>query len=180
MSEFARYARKKTMDRIAKLKSSEREELFITTSHDMKLPEAMTEKDFWVCWTLYYLFSKSPWADRMAFKGGTSLSKCYGLIERFSEDIDLILDWRVLGFSDIYPWEERSKTSQDKLNKEMDAKTATFLSEVFLPTLKEDFSHLLSSRMNFILRMTSHKRSALLIHVFSKTLLFFGFRKLIF
>ena len=34
------------MDRIAKLKSSEREELFITTSHDMKLPEAMTEKDF--------------------------------------------------------------------------------------------------------------------------------------
>jgi hypothetical protein len=51
------------------------------------------------------------------FKGGTSLSKAYGLIERFSEDIDLILDWRVLGGED--PLAERSVTQQNKLNDEI-------------------------------------------------------------
>lgn len=76
----------------------------------------------------------------MAFKGGTSLSKCYGLIERFSEDIDLSLDWRVLGFSASEPWTERSKTSQDRLNKDMDARTGNFLREVFLPQLEKDFT----------------------------------------
>lgn len=132
------------MDKVAKLSRSECEELFIATAYDMKLPEAMIEKDFWVCWTLEYLFHRSPWANQMAFKGGTSLSKCFGLIERFSEDIDLILDWRVLGYKISYPWEERSKTSQDRLNKEMDSKTGNFLRDVFLPRLKVEFLELLS------------------------------------
>lgn len=57
----------------------------------------MIEKDFWVCWTLDYLFHDSPWKEHLAFKGGTSLSKCFDLIHRFSEDIDLILDWRLVG-----------------------------------------------------------------------------------
>ncbi|MBN2828155.1 MAG: nucleotidyl transferase AbiEii/AbiGii toxin family protein [Tissierellales bacterium] len=54
-----------------------------------------------------------------AFKGGTSLSKVFGLIPRFSEDIDLILDWRVLGYTIAGPCEERTRTQQDKLNKEI-------------------------------------------------------------
>lgn len=55
------------------------------------------EKDLWVCYMLDYLFHRCALKDNLPFKGGTSLSKAYGLIERFSEDIDLILDWRVLG-----------------------------------------------------------------------------------
>lgn len=47
---------------------------------------------------LDYLFHRSKWKDHIAFKVGTSLSKSYGLIERFSEDIDLIPDWRVLEY----------------------------------------------------------------------------------
>jgi len=70
-------------------------------------------KDFWVCWTLDYLFQDSPWKDRMAFKGGASLSKVYRAIERFSEDIDPILYWRLLGYSEDEPWQERSPTKQD-------------------------------------------------------------------
>ncbi|MDW7656722.1 MAG: nucleotidyl transferase AbiEii/AbiGii toxin family protein [Bacillota bacterium] len=132
------------MNRIAKLSSRDREELFLATAHDIKLPEAMAEKDFWVCWVLDYLFHQSPWAKHMAFKGGTSLSKCYGLIERFSEDIDIILDWRVLGFLASEPWDGRSKTSQDKFNKDRDARTGNFLHNVLLPQLKEDFAQLLS------------------------------------
>ncbi len=131
------------MNKIANSNRREREDLFLQTAHEIKLPEFMVEKDFWVCWTLDYLFHKSPWAEKLAFKGGTSLSKCYNLIERFSEDIDLILDWRVLGYTASNPWVERSKTSQDKLNKEIDAKTEGFLRSEFLARLKVDFSQLL-------------------------------------
>ena len=84
------------MKNIAMLNRAEREELFILTAREVKLPEAMVEKDFWVCWTLDYLFHSCQWKKHLAFKGGTSLAKCYGLIDRFSEDIDLILDWRLL------------------------------------------------------------------------------------
>lgn len=48
------------------------------------------EKDFWVCWLLGILF-ESQFAGSLVFKGGTSLSKVFGVIERFSEDIDLSL-----------------------------------------------------------------------------------------
>ena len=85
------------MKNVANLSRADREELFLVTAREKKLPEAVIEKDFWVCWTLNYLFHDSPWKDHFAFKGGTSLSKCFDLIHRFSEDIDLILDWRLVG-----------------------------------------------------------------------------------
>ncbi len=78
------------MKEIALREREEREELFLVTAREINLPEAMVEKDFWVCWTLDYLFHDCPWEKHLAFKGGTSLSKCFGLIQRFSEDIDLI------------------------------------------------------------------------------------------
>ena len=93
-------------------KSTEREELFINTASKMKIDVALVEKDFWICLTLDYLFSKSKWKNSLIFKGGTSLSKVYNIIERFSEDIDLILDWRILGYKTNEPWEARSKTKQ--------------------------------------------------------------------
>ena len=84
------------MYKIAKLSKRDRQELIIATASKMKVAEAIVEKDFWVCWTLDYLFHESQWKEHFAFKGGTSLSKCFNLIDRFSEDIDLILDWRIL------------------------------------------------------------------------------------
>lgn len=104
----------------------------------MGLPDAIIEKDFWVCWMLDYLFHRSVWKDKIAFKGGTSLSKSYGLIERFSEDIDLILDWRVLGYSIDEPWEDRSNRQQEIFNEEANARTERFLSEIFVPAVKSD------------------------------------------
>ncbi|MGY0196085.1 nucleotidyl transferase AbiEii/AbiGii toxin family protein [Leptothrix sp. BB-4] len=58
-------------------------------------PTHLLEKDVWVVWTLAALFD-SPVADQLTFKGGTSLSKAYRIIERFSEDIDLTVDIRRL------------------------------------------------------------------------------------
>ena len=64
----------------------------------MGLDAASVEKDLWVCWTLRELFSLPGLAEHLTFKGGTSLSKAWKLIQRFSEDIDLVVDQEALGF----------------------------------------------------------------------------------
>jgi hypothetical protein len=68
----------------------ERRDLFVGTGNRLGNAEQNIEKDFWVCWTLDALFNElDSGGPRLLFKGGTSLSKGYGLIERFSEDIDI-------------------------------------------------------------------------------------------
>lgn len=129
---------------IARASESERRALFLNTASKVGLSAAIVEKDFWVCWTLDYLFGTSQWKDNIAFKGGTSLSLCYGLINRFSEDIDLILDWRVLGYTKDEPWTQRSNRQQKVFCKSMNEKTATYLKEIMTPTLQADFSNMLA------------------------------------
>ena len=121
------------MRNIARLSDNDRRELFRNTADKMGLNDAIVEKDFWVCFTLDYLFHRSPWKESITFKGGTSLSKAFHLISRFSEDIDLILDWRVLGYGKDEPWEKRSNTKQDAFNKEANARAEVFLAETFCP-----------------------------------------------
>ena len=65
---------------------------------EMHLHAQSVEKDLWVCWTLRELFSLPGVGEHLTFKGGTSLSKAWKLIRRFSEDIDLIVDKEALGF----------------------------------------------------------------------------------
>ena len=70
--------------------SRDRLDLFLATANRLGAPVGNVEKDFWVCWTLNALFHERPTGGpRLLFKGGTSLSKAYGLIRRFSEDIDI-------------------------------------------------------------------------------------------
>lgn len=64
------------------------------------------------------------------------MSKAYHLIERFSEDIDLILDWRLLGYGIEEPWEPRSNTQQDKFSESSEKKTILLLEESFIPMLQ--------------------------------------------
>src|SRR5690554_3612213 len=106
------------MKGIASLGESHRYDLFQETANKMGISNAIIEKDFWVCLILNYLFNKSPWQNSLAFKGGTSLAKAFHLINRFSEDIDIILDWRVLGYKILEPLTLRSKTKQEIFNKE--------------------------------------------------------------
>ncbi len=123
------------MDRVASLSSSERSELFSETAAKRGMTPAVVEKDFWVTWTLGKLFGDIRLSRLLMFKGGTSLSKVFHVIERFSEDIDLILDWRVLTEED--PEEERSKTKQKKLNDEIKEKSQAYLKEELLPKIAE-------------------------------------------
>lgn len=60
------------------------------TAQEMEIPDLYIEKDYWVTFALKQIFSKET-KDYCVFKGGTALSKCYGIVERFSEDIDLVI-----------------------------------------------------------------------------------------
>lgn len=129
---------------VAKASDTEREVLFGNAADRAGISNpAIVEKDFWVSFTLDYLFHKSPWPLSFIFKGGTSLSKAYRIIERFSEDIDLIMDWRLLGYGIHEPWEERSKTQQDKFNKKAVADASEFLTHTFTPQMEQDISGLI-------------------------------------
>lgn len=119
------------MDTIVKLSPEQRSELFRETAARKGVTNAIAEKDFWVTWVLSKIFSDPLLSKLMIFKGGTSLSKAFRLIERFSEDIDLILDWRTV--IDTDPRESKSKTAQDKLNKEINAKAADYIINELLP-----------------------------------------------
>lgn len=69
-------------------------ELFVNyiriTAQQMKIPAIYVEKDYWVTYALFTIFNNEIGKDTI-FKGGTALSKCYNMIERFSEDIDLVV-----------------------------------------------------------------------------------------
>src|ERR1700682_2106970 len=102
------------MDKVARLAASDRAALFNETGAARGLANAIVEKDFWVCWTLKRLFSlQGEDTPNLVFKGGTSLSKAYGAIRRFSEDIDLSFDRTDLG----YEGERDPKTASKKKAK---------------------------------------------------------------
>jgi hypothetical protein len=76
---------------------NEKVEFFNQLHEDTNLPQVIIEKDVWVTSVLRALFSL-PYAENLSFKGGTSLSKCYNLIERFSEDVDIAINREYFGF----------------------------------------------------------------------------------
>lgn len=84
---------------IIRADSADRADLFLRTAQRLGTPLINVEKDFWVCWTLNTLYHRLPGkGPRLLFKGGTSLSKAYGLINRFSEDIDITVFRDDLGY----------------------------------------------------------------------------------
>lgn len=103
------------------LSESQRKNIFNQVSMQTGLPEVAIEKDWWVSLALKVVFSLS-FSEHLVFKGGTSLSKGWALIERFSEDIDLALDRSLLGYEG-----DLSKSQIKKLRKD----SCTFISETF-------------------------------------------------
>ncbi|WP_341487494.1 nucleotidyl transferase AbiEii/AbiGii toxin family protein [Pararhizobium sp. A13] len=87
------------MDKVALLPADDRAALFGETGAGRGVANTIIEKDFWVCWALKRLFGlQEKDVATLVFKGGTSLSKAFGAIRRFSEDIDLSFDRADLGY----------------------------------------------------------------------------------
>ena len=107
---------------------------FEQAASKLNISPAAIEKDFWVCWVLGQLFSSELLKSKILFKGGTSLSKVFNLINRFSEDIDLILDWNEVAPED--PTLERTKTKQDRFNKKIIPLSRIYIEKTFLPEVQ--------------------------------------------
>jgi len=137
------------MDGIAQATSAERAELFRSSAAVLR-PErspAIIEKDFWVCWTLHRTYEVLQFRPELVFKGGTSLSKAYNAIQRFSEDVDLSLSRRDLGFADNRDPEEEG-ISRRESKRRIDALVVAcqaVIHDRLLPELRADFTSVIGA-----------------------------------
>ncbi|WP_458758595.1 nucleotidyl transferase AbiEii/AbiGii toxin family protein [Afipia sp. TerB] len=127
------------MDNIAKTPAADRAALFNEAGAARGLAIAIIEKDFWVCWTLKRLFGiQGEGSPGLVFKGGTSLSKAYAAIRRFSEDIDLSFDRADLGYEgERNPEEAPSRKKADRLIENLVADIEKHIATAVLPRLTE-------------------------------------------
>lgn len=100
----------------------------------------LLEKDIWVVWALRHLFS-GPFADHLVFKGGTSLSKAYGVIRRFSEDVDLTYDIRAIAADMVGDADAplpATKSQEKKWSKEIRGRLTHWIGADIVPRLAHD------------------------------------------
>lgn len=104
------------------------------------MPAVILEKDFWVSWLLGQLFAAPSLAPHVVFKGGTSLSKVFAVIDRFSEDIDLSLAPDFVGMDTAAFDAQGSRTQRDAAMKKMQHLCAVAVRERVQPTLEAALS----------------------------------------
>lgn len=135
------------MDEIARLPARDLADLFQAAASirgDMR--PTLIEKDFWVCWTLQRLFTLEDPPAGLVFKGGTSLSKVYQAIDRFSEDVDLSFDRSALGFGgDRDPAQAPSRSQSAKRLEKLSAACREMIRAQFLPQIEKTFKKTLGA-----------------------------------
>ena len=116
---------------------ADRESFFDASVAQSGIPFEIIEKDFWVVWILERLFSLTDLKEHLTFKGGTSLSKVYNIIQRFSEDIDLSIKKDFFGFNHVNdPEKAISKKKQRKILENLSAMCSSYVQNELLDTLK--------------------------------------------
>jgi len=154
-----------TEDPYLKLNRRERAELLDEVSRRRNLAPAILEKDYWVCLTLGALFSLPEIGEQLVFKGGTSLSKVYGLIDRFSEDVDVSFHRDYLGFGDDYDPEAASSNKQQKARlEELQAACVTSIRESLLPALSAKMATILGSTSDWTIEVDPQDPQTILFH----------------
>jgi hypothetical protein len=144
------------MDTVAALSNAERIELFLESANRRGLTRQIIEKDFWVCWTLKQLFELPDVGQHLIFKGGTSLSKIFHAIERFSEDIDISIDRKYLGFEgEKDPENIESRSKQKKTIKQLRDVCSEKVNGEILPQLIAATERIIGPRTNGDLELWS-------------------------
>lgn len=135
------------MNRFLELSDEDRALAFEQAGNRRGLPTVSIEKDFWVCLMLRELFDLPGFAEHLTFKGGTSLSKAWGLIDRFSEDIDLTIGREALGFDgDRAPDAARSRKERDRRLRNLRAACGEAVAGRIMPALIDRMGELLRGR----------------------------------
>ena len=118
------------MSRFTDLPAAEKEVYVRETAARLNLAPQIVEKDFWVCWTLQLLFSRQEFAAHLVFKGGTSLSKVFKVIGRFSEDIDLSIGLPLLGHDESFLAADASVSRTRRHLEQIETQCAAFVQHI--------------------------------------------------
>lgn len=133
------------MDTWAKATPKDREALFNQTASVKGISPEIVEKDFWVCWILHWIFQLQG-LPRLIFKGGTSLSKVFGIISRFSEDVDLVLNRHQLGFNDESDPANQGGKLRDRTIEKLKGSCRDVIAEEFVPGLRAQIHSIIGER----------------------------------
>lgn len=128
------------MNRIACMPVTERRVVFAEAAERLQIRPVIVEKDFWVCWMLGLLFGRAEWSGALVFKGGTALSKVFGIIRRFSEDIDLSVSPPTLSISEAEVNEAGSRRQRDQWMENLEAACGRWVAERLQPDLEREIS----------------------------------------
>ena len=131
------------MNTFLRLPNERKKTAYKQTSAQMNVPESYVEKDLWVCWVLQELFANPALAPHLTFRGGTSLSKAFGIIERFSEDIDISVSREWLGITaETDPANATTPSQRDKRQKDLRALAREKMKSFICPLLQESLQAL--------------------------------------
>jgi hypothetical protein len=153
-----------TEDPYLSLSPRERLELLDAASRASGLPPAILEKDFWVCKTLDALFALPELGCHLVFKGGTSLSKAYGLIDRFSEDVDISFHREFLGFGEELDPETAKGKEQARRIEALQHACRDCIRASLLPALRGAIERLLVGSSDWSLEIDPQDPQTLLFH----------------
>jgi len=133
------------MDKVARLKPEDRSDLFRAAAEQRELTVGIIEKDFWVCWVLRRIYTLTQPPAQIYFKGGTSLSKVFRVIDRMSEDVDLVIDRTDLGFTGPKDpaTQGLSNKARQRLVEDIKASARDFVRGELKPALDQAFSEAL-------------------------------------
>ena len=138
------------MDKFVLLSDKDKRAYFEAASAELNMMPSLIEKDFWVCWILKVLFSLSDIGNHLTFKGGTSLSKCYNLIKRFSEDVDVSIERAFLSSEEtIEPEKEQSGKENQRRLERLKKACQDKVNEVIIPALNDKISSVLPDNGNW-------------------------------
>jgi predicted nucleotidyltransferase component of viral defense system len=153
------------MDRFAVLPSAEKVVYFEMTAASLNMSPELVEKDFWVCWTLKHIFSLDEIGAHITFKGGTSLSKCFDAIQRFSEDIDIAIERTYLEHErNIEPSLSESNKENKRRIEELMSSARFAIEHKILPGLRQEMASVLGhdGSWSIVLDLDDYLRQTLL------------------
>lgn len=134
------------MNLIVSMPVLERRILIEEAAERLQVKPVIVEKDFWVCWMLAVLFGRQDWNGALVFKGGTALSKVFGIIHRFSEDIDLSVSPAALGISEADVNAAESRRQRDRWMENLETACSQWVAERLQTDLEREISGVIGPR----------------------------------
>jgi predicted nucleotidyltransferase component of viral defense system len=150
----------RTMDNFARLPDAERAVLIKEAAARRNINPIIVEKDFWVCWAMKRLTEHPDLGPNLTFKGGTSLSKAYSIIERFSEDIDLTIRRSAPYVCDVACPMDNGISSNERQRRIKQLKLAAqqYVAAIVMPVFEQKVLTALGSRCGWGLGLDSRDK----------------------